>query len=121
MKNVFISLKIFGFYSLMMGLTLFFVPQILPFFGINAEINIWTRMLGFVLSCSSYYYIKAATIEDLSFAKWTIHTRFIAPFIVAYLVVFGFADPIFILFGVVDGLGGLITYYFLNKSLKNPN
>lgn len=55
------SIQYFGYYTVLMGSTLLFIPGILPFFlGPAVNANIWTRLLGFVLICSGYCYIQAA-------------------------------------------------------------
>lgn len=109
---------LFGWYSLVMGLVLLLVPQIvLPWFGIvpGADES-WMRLLGFVLCCSSYYYIRMSWAGSIQFARLTTHTRLAAPFIVLALILTGKADWHFLSFGIVDGLGGAWTWYYLKKA-----
>lgn len=110
------SIFIFGCYSLIMGTVLLFFPDlILPLFNLSASGEPWLNLLGFVLVCSSYYYIRSALSGNIQFALYTTHTRFAAPLVIFYLILSGKADWHFISFGVVDGLGGLWTWYELKK------
>lgn len=111
-----ISILIFGIYSLIMGFVLLLVPNIiLPLVGLPVSNESWIYLLGFVLICSSYYYIRSAIDKNLALARYTTHTRLAAPLVVIFLVATNKADWHFISFGVIDGLGGLWTLYELNK------
>ncbi len=116
MNRVNKSVFIFGLYSLLMGIVLLFVSNaILPIVGLPISNEAWIRLLGFVLICSSYYYIRSALKGNIDFAQYTMHTRFFAPLVVIYLIASGKADWHFLSFGLIDGLGGLWTLYELNK------
>ena len=111
------TLLIFGLYSLVMGGVLLFIPSlILPLVGIPLSNEPWIHLLGFVLICSSYYYLRSGMDNNLEFARYTTHTRLAAPLIVIFLVGTGKADLHFISFGLIDGLGGLWTWYELRKT-----
>lgn len=111
------SIFIFGLYSLIMGMVLLFFPnQILPLFNLSAVGEPWLNLLGFVLMCSSYYYIRSALSGNLQFALFTVHTRFFAPLVVMYLIATGKADWHFVSFGIIDGLGGLWTWIELKRN-----
>lgn len=111
------SIFIFGIYSLLMGIILLFFPNlVLPLFNLPVTGEPWLNLLGFVLICSSYYYIRSAISGNMEFALYTTHTRFAAPLVVAYLISTGKADWHFLSFGVVDGLGGLWTWFELKRN-----
>ena len=115
-----ISILIFGIYSLIMGFVLLLVPNIiLPLVSLPVSNEPWIYLLGFVLICSSYYYLRSAIDNNLDFARYTTHTRLAAPLVVIFLVATKKADWHFISFGVIDGLGGLWTWYELNKMKMN--
>jgi len=100
-----------------MGIILLFIPNIiLPLFKLPVSGEPWLNLLGFVLICSSYYYIRSALSGNIEFVKYTIHTRLAAPLIVAYLITTGKADWHFLSFGIVDGLGAAWTWYEFNRS-----
>ncbi|MCE3258750.1 MAG: hypothetical protein K0S12_391 [Bacteroidetes bacterium] len=110
------SILIFGTYSLIMGAVLLFVPDlVLPLAGLPSSNEAWIYILGFVLMCSSYYYIRAALSGNLDFARYTTHTRLAAPLLVAFLIITGKADYHFLSFGIIDGVGGVWTLVELNK------
>jgi hypothetical protein len=120
MNKVNKSVFIFGVYSLLMGIILLFVSKIiLPIVGLPNSSDPWIRLLGFVLMCSSYYYIQSALKGNIDFARYTIHTRFFAPLVVIYLVATGKADWHFLSFGIVDGLGGVWTWLELKRNKEN--
>lgn len=99
-----------------MGIVLLFLPNtILPLFNLPVSDEAWLNLLGFVLMCSAYYYIRSALSGNEQFALYTTHTRFAAPLVIAYLISTGKADWHFISFGIVDGLGGLWTWYELKR------
>jgi hypothetical protein len=115
------SIFIFGLYSLLMGVVLLFLPnKVLPLFYIPVSGEAWLNLLGFLLMCSSYYYIRSAFSGSLQFALYTTHTRFAAPLVVAYLISTGKADWHFLSFGIVDGLGGLWTWFELKRNTRPP-
>lgn len=116
MNKVSKSIFIFGSYSLVMGIVLLFFPKItLPLFDLPVTGEPWLNLLGFVLTCSSYYYIRSALSGNIQFALYTTHTRFAAPLVVFYLIATDKADWHFISFGIVDGMGGLWTWSELKK------
>ncbi len=112
MNRVNKTIFIFGLYSLLIGVVLLFIPHlILPLFNLPLSGEPWLNLLGFVLMCSSYYYLRSAFSGDIQFAKYTIHTRLTAPLVVAFLIATGKADWHFLSFGIIDGLGGIWTWY----------
>ena len=116
MNKVSRSIFVFGLYSLLMGIVLLFLPNsILPLFDLPVTGKPWLNLLGFVLICSSYYYLRSALSSNIQFAVYTTHTRFAAPLVVFYLIASGNADWHFLSFGVVDGLGGLWTWLELKR------
>ena len=122
MKNSSKSVLIFGIYALLMGLVLLLIPnRALPLLGIEKPTDHWIHLLGFVLCCSSYYYIRAALSGNIEFIKLTVHTRFAAPVVVAGLILSDSADLSILSFGIIDGLGGLWTVIALRQDLKLLN
>jgi hypothetical protein len=114
------SIFIFGIYSFLMGFVLLFLPEvILPIVGLPVSTEPWLFLLGFVLICSSYYYVKSALHQNMDFARLTTHTRFVAPLVVTYLVLTKKADWHFVSFGLIDGLAGLWTWIELKKIKSN--
>lgn len=116
MNRVSKSTLIFGIYSFIMGIVLLFFPYyILPLFNLPVTGGPWLNLLGFVLMCSSYYYIRFSFSGNIQFAVYTTHTRLAAPLVVAYLILSDKADWHFLSFGLIDGLGGLWTLCELKR------
>jgi hypothetical protein len=100
-----------------MGIVLlFFSNAVLPLVDLPVSDEPWLNLLGFVLMCSSYYYIRSALSGNFQFALYTTHTRFAAPLVVAYLIATGRADWHFLSFGIIDGLGGLWTWFEIKRN-----
>lgn len=117
MNRAWKSILIFGLYSLVMGIVLLFFPNlVLPLFNLPVSGEPWLNLLGFVLMCSGYYYIRSALSGNMQFALFTTHTRFADPLVVAYLIATGKADWHFLSFGIVDGLGGLWTWFEIKRN-----
>jgi hypothetical protein len=113
------SLVVFGGYVTLMGLVLMLVPTlILPLFDLPVNGEVWIRLLGFVLLCSSVYYIGAGLLQWLPFARWTVYTRLAAPVIVVAFIVADIAPLQMASFGIVDGLGGLWTWWAIGHDRK---
>lgn len=95
---------------MLMGLVLLLLPgQVLPMVGLEEHGGTWVHVLGFVLCCSAYYYLWAGRSGNKDFARLTVHTRLLAPIVMLGLVMVEVADPMVLLFGVVDALGGIWT------------
>ncbi|WP_276133085.1 hypothetical protein [Polluticoccus soli] len=117
MKHVRLSLLIFSAYVAVMGSVLLFAPlAILPIFDLPTAGDVWIRLLGFVLLSSSVYYIGAARLGFTPFAWWTVYTRAFAPVLIVILIAMKLAPIQLISCGIVDGLGGLWTYWALKKA-----
>jgi hypothetical protein len=114
-----ISLYVFSAYVSIMSLVLLLVPTyVLPLFGLPVDGEVWIRLLGFVLLCSSVYYIGAAYTKFIPFARWTVYTRAAAPLVVLIFILSDLAPAEMVSFGIVDGLGALWTYLALRKDRR---
>ena len=114
------SLYVFAGHVVAIVTVLLAAPRIiLPLFGLPTDGEVWLRLLGFVLLCSSVYYIRAAKLRFVPFAKWTVYTRVAAPVVVAILILTGIAQWHMVSFGIVDGLGGLWTWLTLKQDAIN--
>jgi len=111
------SIRWFGYYTLAVGGVLLLSPAwLLPsVFGPMATASDGSRLLGFVLLCSGYYYVRAAQIGFVAFARWTVHTRLAAGIVVTVLVATRQAAPGFLLMGAIDSAAGLVTAWLLRR------
>ncbi len=63
-----------------------------------------------------YYYIQAARNELTPFFRWTLHCRIFFALVVAALVILKLAQPMLLLFGLLDLLGMFWTAMALRST-----
>jgi len=111
------SLFVFGIYLIVIGLAFLLVPNIqLSLFGFPATTEPWIRVMAVLLLMLAFYYIQAARGEMTEFIRLTVPARAsVIVFFIAF-VAFGLAQPMLIVFGVIDLLAALWT----SAALRNP-
>ena len=105
-----ISIFVFGIYIVLVGAGFLFIPNtVLPLFKFPKTNEPWIRVLGSVVLILGFYYIIAAQNELTPFFWATVVGRFalLVSFIV--LVVTKKAQPMLLMFGVIDAAAGLWT------------
>lgn len=105
-----ISIFVFGIYVVLVGTGFLFIPNtVLPLLKFPKTNEPWIRVLGSVVVILGFYYIIAAQNELTPFFWATVIGRFalLVSFIV--LVVTKKAQPMLIMFGVIDAAAGLWT------------
>ncbi len=104
------SVFVFGVYLIVIGLGFLLVPNLpLGLLGFPATTEPWIRVVAMLLLILAYYYIQAARNEMTGFFHLTVHSRAsVIVFFVAF-VALGLAQPMLILFGVVDLLAAIWT------------
>jgi hypothetical protein len=104
------SVLVFGIYLIVIGLGFLLVPNMaLSLFGFPATTEPWIRVMAMLILILSYYYIQAARNEMTGFFRFTVHGRAsVIVFFIAF-VALGLAQPMLILFGVVDLLAAIWT------------
>ena len=106
----------FGLYVLGMGVSLFFIPNvILGLFGFEPASEIWVRVLGLLAFCFGIVYVYCARTEQTEFFRVTAYERVVFFLGMIALVVFFRGNPMLILFGCVDLLGAIWTNLALRK------
>ena len=117
MSNAARSVFVFGIYLAVIGLGFLLIPNILlGFFGFPATTEPWIRVVATILLILSYYLIQAARNELTIFFRLTVHGRASVIVFFTAFVVFGLAQPILILFAVVDLLAAIWTALALRAS-----
>lgn len=112
------SLLVFGVYLVVTGLGFLVIPNpLLSLFGFSTTSQPWIRVVGFLVLIIAFYYIQAARQEVRPIFQWSLYCRPAAFVVFSGLVVFGFAKPMLILFGVIDLLGAIWTGLALRNSL----
>ena len=110
MSKAAVSVFVFGIYLVAIGLGFLIVPNtMLGLFGFPETTEPYIRVVAMLLLILAYYYIQSARAEDKGFFRLTVHGRAsVVVFFVAF-VLLDIAEPMLILFGVVDLLGTLRT------------
>jgi hypothetical protein len=110
------SLKVFAVYLAFLGLLLLLMPDaLLTLFGFAPSHEVWIRVLGVVVINLGVYYWYGAASEARPFFAATVATRLFVLVGFTGLVVAGLVQPMLILFGMVDALGGLWTLWALRR------
>ena len=116
MSHAAFSLKVFASYLLILGVLLVFAPNLLlTTFGFPATSEVWIRVLGFVVVNLAVYYWFAAKSEAKQFFQASVYTRAFILLAFVALAVLGLAQPMLVLFGAIDTLGGLWTFISLRR------
>jgi predicted phage tail protein len=110
------TLKIFGIYMNLLGISLMLAPNLmLSLFFITPTSEVWIRVAGVLVFNLGVYYWFAAKCEAEIFYQASVFARF---FVLAAFTVFaalGFVSPVLIFFGAVDAAGGIWTWIALNS------
>lgn len=110
------SVLVFGIYIAVVGFTLLVMPNLfLTTFGMPVTSEVWIRLSGILLMALSVYYIVAVRHNLTIIFKVTSIIRSTIIFFFAAFVFLGMAEPILILFAVVDFAGAVCTY----RAMKN--
>jgi hypothetical protein len=114
------SVLVFGVYMSVMGVLLLAFPNVLlGLLGYPTTEEVWLRVLGVVTAILGYYYSVAARNELTSFFRASVFAR---PLVIVFFFAFvalGIAEPILLLFGVVDLLGAVWTGLELRQQGKS--
>lgn len=116
MSKAAFTIRAFGYYLLVLGVVLILVPNLLlslSFMPPTSEV--WIRVLGVVVFNVGVYYLYAARCEATALFRASIATRAFVFVAFTAFVLLGIAQPMLILFGAVDFLGGLWTWRALKS------
>jgi hypothetical protein len=110
------SLFVFGIYLCGLGLILLLVPNlILQVFGAPHTKEVWIRINGMFVLCLSFFYVQAARNELTLFIRWTVWARVAVIFYFAAFVLLVAGPKALLLFGVIDLLSAIWTWFALRK------
>ncbi len=110
------SIYYFGFYLLILGITLTVVPNILlSTFLLPETSEVWIRVVGIIVFNIGLYYIFMAPANQVLFYTLTIYTRVLILLWFIVFVLMGWAPTPLIMFGLVDAAGAVWTYTALRS------
>ncbi len=110
------SLYYFGFYLLILGITLTVFPNILlSLFQIAETSEVWIRVLGCVVFGIGLYYVFMAPSNNTLFLTLSVYVRFSILLWFIVFVLMGWAPAQLILFGLADAAGAAWTYLSMKK------
>ncbi len=113
------SIFYFGIYLVVLGLSLTFFPNaILRMFGFPETQEVWLSVAGLSLLFLGFYYIQAGRHDLRAFFPWTLYTRPTVILFFTALVLLDLAEPTLVLFGLVDLLGAIWTYFALRADRR---
>lgn len=114
--NVFLSMRVFGIYLAGLAVLLILAPNlILVSFGFEPAVDVWPRVLGVLVAILSYYYLMAVRAANVEMIRWSVPARIGAFVAFVLFVVVGWAQPMLILFGLVDLAAALWTWFALRQ------
>ena len=110
------SVYYFGFYLLILGISLTVAPNVLlSIFQISETTEIWIRVLGTVVFGIGLYYVFMAPANNTLFMSLTVYVRAFVMLMFVAFVLIGWAPTQLIFFGLVDLAGAGWTYLSLRK------
>lgn len=119
MSKAAFTIKAFGVYLLCLGIIVTLAPnQLLSIFGIPQTKEVWVRVAGVLVFNIGIYYWYAGLCEATAFFRASVYTRTLILVSFAAFAAIGLVNPVIILFGIVDFLGGLWTRRALRLDLQ---
>ena len=101
----------FAIYLLGLGAFLMLLPNLfLAIFFLPPTDEVWIRVTGMLVLILSWYYYSAGRDLNIAFLKATIPGRTAVLVFLTLFVIFGLAEPIFILFGAIDAAFAYVTW-----------
>ena len=114
------SVLAFGIYTVILGLALLVVPNVLlSVFASPTTTEIWIRILGFIVVVLGYYYIVGARHELTPFFRASVYGRPTVTVCFAGFALLRMAEPVIVLFGILDLLGAIWTALALRYSQQS--
>ena len=119
MKKASTSVLVYGIYLLVLGLLYVIVPNLpLALLGFATTTEPWIRVMAACVMILGYYYVRSARSDWSPFYRWTIHARAFFALATVVFVVLKLAQPMLLLFGLLDLAGALWTGLALRDKYK---
>ena len=111
MKNSNLSLNIFGWYLVLVGIGFMIAPhQLLSLFGLSAGDDIWIRMVGLLASIIGVYYLLVVRAQLVLFYGWTVPIRYVAAVFMLSMYLLGKVGYPILLFAAIDAIAATWTW-----------
>jgi len=115
-----LTVKVFGIYLLVLGVSLTVMPNLLlSMFGIAQTTEVWISVLGVVVFNVGIYYWYAAQSEAKGFFQASVYARTWVLVAFTIFAVLGLASPTLVLFGAVDFAGAVWTSIALRAEQRS--
>jgi hypothetical protein len=113
------TVKVFGIYVLVLGVTLIAVPNLLlAAFRMPQTSEVWIRVVGVLAFNIGIYYWYAAKSEARALFRASVYARTFVLAAFAGFAFLGLVSPLLILFGSVDFFGAVWTHLALRSEMK---
>lgn len=110
------SVCYFAFYLYAVGLILILVPNFLLWiFYLPLTDEVWIRVAGVLTFNIGFYYHRNAITNNVAFLKTTIPTRILVFVSFTTFAFLQYVSPVIIIFGTIDLLGAIWTWYALRR------
>ena len=110
------SLFIFAIYLIVIGLGFLIIPNVaLRLFGFTETNEPWIRIMAMLLLILAYYYIYASRNEWTDFIRITVYARVSVILFFTVFVFLNLANPMLMLFAVIDLFAAIWTWFSLRK------
>lgn len=117
-----LTLKWFGVYLMALGLALVLVPNLLlGLFRMAPSPDVWIRVVGVLAFNIGVYYWFAALSESRPLFLASVYTRALVLASFAAFAALRLGEPLLVLFGSVDFLGGLWTLHALRSESRGSH
>ncbi len=94
----------------------FFLPkEILSSLGIPAPVDVWIRIVAVLALNLGYFFYRLSQANYRPFFLWSVHARWFFAAVTVGLVASRLAQVYLLLFGLVDLLGGLWTFWAVRR------
>ncbi len=106
------TLLVFGIYAVAVGLSLLLIPNIITgLFTLPVADEVWIRVVGILAICVGFYHIQASRDNNQDYFAMTVWGRVLFAIGMTGLALLTPNHLPLILFGLVDLLGAIWTWY----------
>jgi len=114
-----VTMYVFAAYLAGLGAVLLIVPNVLlSIFGIPETTEVWIRVVGMLVLILALYYFQMARDNNRVFFQTSVYGRASVIVFFTVFVALGYAKPALILFGGIDLLGAIWTWFTLRSTSK---